>query len=238
LRGLKAIFKKQIKDIMKNMSVLIQFIIFPVVAFAMTELVVDDNFNMPRTIFVTMMASVFVGMALITVSAGIIAEDREKKSLRFLIMAGVKPSAYLLGIGGVILLVSLLPTLAFGLIGRFSREEFVLFVAVMVSTIGASILLGLTVGIFANNQQAAMGLAMPIAVVLGFGPMISSFNGQVAQIFSPFYTQQLNVVVDNFYSVNGSHTGTSLWQPFTIIWANIAVLIALFTFAFMKKSLN
>jgi ABC-type Na+ efflux pump permease subunit len=39
MRNVKAIFKKQLKDIIKNMGVLVQFIIFPAVAFAMTELV-------------------------------------------------------------------------------------------------------------------------------------------------------------------------------------------------------
>jgi len=238
MRSVKATFKKQIKDIMKNMSVLIQFIIFPVVAYAMTVLIARGDENIPDTMFTTMMAAVFVGMSLISTVAGIIAEDREKKSLRFLVMAGVKPTSYLLGIGGVIFSVSLLPAIAFSMIGGFRGHELIVFMSVMMSGVVASILVGSTIGIFAKNQQAATGLAMPIAMVLGFGPIAAGFNEQVERMFSIFYTQQLNVVIDNFYAISGYYSEVSLWQPFAIIWGNISVLVVLFMLVYTKKGLK
>ena len=238
MRSVKATFKKQIKDLAKNTSVLVQFIIFPVVAFAMTELIARGDDNIPDTMFTTMMAAVFVGMSLIPTVAGIIAEDREKKSLRFLVMAGVKPTSYLLGVGGVIFIVSLLPATAFSIIGGFRGVEFGIFMSVMMSGVVASILLGSTIGIFAKNQQAATGLAMPIAMVLGFGPIAAGFNEQVERIFSIFYTQQLNVVIDSFYTISGYHSEMALWQPFAIIWGNVAVLTVLFILAYTKKGLK
>jgi len=238
MNSVKAVFKKQVKDTYKNMSVLIQFIIYPAVAFAMTALVDVSDMGMPNAIFTTMLASVFVGMALVPGVATIIAEDREKKSLRFLVMAGVKPSVYLLGVGGVTFIASLFPSIAFAFIGGFYGQKFWVFIAVMMSGVTASILLGSTIGIFAKNQQAATGLAMPIAMVLGFGPMIAGFNEQVARWFSPFYTQQLNVVIDNFNTVGDYQSGTSLWQPFAIMWANVVVLAVLFILTFAKKGLR
>ena len=245
MSSVKAIFKKQIKDIYKNTSVLIQFIIYPVVAFAMTALVARGDMvntgesGMSENMFITMMASVFVGMGLIPFVANIVAEDKEKKSLRFLVMAGVKPYGYLLGIGGVVFFASLFPALAFTIMGRFSGEEFWIFLAVLMSGVVASTILGLAIGIHAKNQQAATGLAMPAAMVLGFGPIIAPFNAQVERIFSFFYTQQLNVVMDSFYSVTGHQSDTGLLlESFGIIGANIAVLIVLFVIAFAKKGLN
>jgi len=194
---------------------------------------------MPQTIFITMMAATFVGMALIPFVAGIVSEDREKKSLRFLVMAGVKPHDYLLGVGGVVLFASLFPSLAFGLMGRFSLGELAVFIAVMVSAASASILLGLTIGIFAQNQSASTGLAMPAAMLLGFGPTIAPFNEQVARVLGIFYTQQLNAVMAGFQTVSGSPPDPGLvLQSFVVIWANIAVLAVLFAFAFIKKGLR
>lgn len=43
----------------------------------------DDNH------FVTMFATMFIGMSLISAVSAVIAEDREKKSRRFLMIAGV-----------------------------------------------------------------------------------------------------------------------------------------------------
>ena len=246
MRSIKAIFKKQLKDIYKNMAVLAQFVVFPLVALAMTELVArGDNIvdlagaGMSENMFITMMSAAFVGMALVPFVAGIIAEDKEKKSLRFLIMAGIKPPGYLLGIGGVVVFVSLFPAVAFSLMGRFSGSEFWLFMAVLMSGVVASTILGLTIGIVTKNQQTAVGLAMPIAMVLGFGPIIAPFSEPIGRVFRIFYTQQLNVVMDSFYSVTGVQPPVGLlWESFGIIWANVAVLVILFVIAFARKGLR
>ena len=237
MRSVKAVFKKQVKDIKENITVLIQFIIFPAIAWFMTKFVASaDDFGGPDTMFVTMFAAIFVGMALIPTVAGIVAEDRERRSLRFLVMAGVKPQAYLLGIGGVIFFVSLLPAFAFTWLGGFAGEEFWLFMAAMMSGVIASTLLGLTIGILAKNQQAATSLSMPAALVFGFGPLIAMFNERIGELFRFFYTQQLDVVMSGLM---GSYdTGVSLQQSFATIWANVAVLAALFVVAFGKKGLK
>ena len=99
MRITKAIFTKQAKDLLKNPMVLVMFIIFPAVAFIMTMLIDMEGF-LNNNLFVTMMAAIFAGMGLITASAEAIAEDTERKSLRFLVLAGVKPHQYLLGVGG------------------------------------------------------------------------------------------------------------------------------------------
>ena len=230
MRSVQAIFTKQAKDMTKNFSVLIMFVIFPLVAFGMTHFVAQSNDDIPDTMFVTMMASIFVGMALIQSASTIIAEDREKKSLRFLVIAGVKPLAYLLGIGGVIFIASVFSSLAFGYIGGFSQDEFVAFMAVMMSGTIASIILGATIGIYAKNQQAATGLSMPIAIVLGFGPMVAQFNEGVENVVGFFYTYQINVVVNDFTA--------GLARPLIVIWANIALLGILFGLAYRKKGLR
>jgi len=230
MRSVQAIFVKQAKDMTKNFSVLSMFVIFPLVAFAMTHFVARGNYDISDTMFTTMMASVFAGMALIQVACSVIAEDREKKSIRFLIIAGVKPLAYLMGIGGVILIASLISSLAFGYIGGFAQDEFIAFMLVMMSGAIASIILGATIGIYAKNRQAASGLSMPFAVLLGFAPMVAQFNERVESFVGFIYTQQINVVVNDF--------SAGLVQPLTVIWLNIAVLAVLFVIAYAKKGLS
>lgn len=230
MRSIKAIFIKQTKDMFKNFSVLMMFIVFPLVAFAMTALTDGRLEGVSDNMFTTQMASIFIGMALIMSSAGIIAEDRETKSLRFLIIAGVNPHSYLLGIGGVIFIASLITSVAFGFIGSFKQKEFLFFMAIMMSGTIASILLGAIVGIFSKNQQAASGMSLPLAMVLGFGPMAAQFNEHAEKIFSIFYTQQINVVVNNFSG--------GISKPIIIIWINIAVLAVLFALLYGKKGLR
>jgi len=230
MRNARAIFTKQVLDLLKNYMVLIQYIIFPLVALVFTELVAKADDTIPDSLFVTMFAGIFSGMTLVSTTVSIIAEDRERKSLRFLIMAGVRPSEYLLGIGGVVLCASLVVSVAFALMGAFAGREFVVFVSVMVLASVASILLGATIGILSKNQQAATAVGMPIAMILGFGPMIAMFNETAGKVFGIFYTQQMSVITSDF--------SASLTKPLLIILANIAVLLVLFMVAYKKKGLR
>ncbi|MCL2367323.1 MAG: ABC transporter permease [Oscillospiraceae bacterium] len=245
MSSFKAIFKKQFKDTLKNMGTLINFIIFPLVAFAMSMLVVVEFEGVPEDIaqmlsanmpnLVTMMAAVFAGMGLIPAVTGIISEDIEKKSLRFLHMAGVKPAGYLLGVGGITFMFSIGTAIAFGLISDFVGRDFWIFVASILSGVAASIVLGATIGITSQNQQSATALAMPIALILGFGPMMAQFNDTIARVLHIFYTQQLNVIAD-YLAVSGVET--PLWQSFAIIWVNVAVLGIIFAIVYKKKGLK
>jgi len=229
MRITKAIFTKQAKDLLKNPMVLVMFIIFPVVAFIMTMLI-DMEGYLNNNLFVTMMAAIFAGMGLITASAEAIAEDTERKSLRFLVLAGVKPHQYLLGIGGFFLLAGTVTSVIFALIGDFTLQEVFKFLAIMVAGVAASILLGATIGMYAGNRQTATALGMPAAMLVGFTPMIASFNETVERFANILYTQQINVIVNDF--------SASLWRPLLVVAANIAVLTILFIIAYKKKGLK
>ena len=225
-----AIFTKQAKDMFKNPMVLVMFIVFPVVAFVMTQLVATSNDDTPNNMFVTMMAAIFAGMCLITSAAGYIAEDIESKSLRFLILAGVKPHQYLLGTGGFLLLAGTVTSVLFALIGDFTATETLKFLIIMITGTAASIILGTSIGMLSKNQQAATSLGMPVAMLLGFSPMIATFNETVEKFAGIFYTQQINVIVNDF--------SIGLLRPLLVILANIIVFTALFVAAYRMKGLK
>ncbi|MDR0983644.1 MAG: ABC transporter permease [Ruminococcus sp.] len=229
MRSAKAIFNKQLRDTFKNRMVLVQFFIFPIMAFIMTELVAKSDDTIPNNIFVTMFGAMFVGMMPLMTSAVAIAEDREHKSLRFLIMAGVKPWEYLFGIAGFFLLLSSIASVIFGLIGGFKGIEFFKFLIVLIIGAVASTILGAVIGIISKNQQAATALGMPVAMVFAFCPMISEFDKTVEKVSSIFYTQQINILVNDF--------SVSMMKPFLIIAANVVVFAILFIIVYSKKGI-
>ncbi len=230
MRSVKALFIKQAKDILKNPMVLVQFLVFPVVAWVMTELVAKASPDIPDGMFVAMMAPIFAGMALITAMAGVIAEDIENKSLRFLVMAGVKPHEYLLGTGGFTLLAGVLVSIWFGLIGGFAGEELAKFLLVMIASVVASLLLGAAIGMLSKNQQTATAIGVPVAMLIGFLPMIATFNESIERVASVLYTQQLNVIVND--------SAANLPEAMLVMGLNGVVLVALFIVAYKKKGLR
>jgi ABC-2 type transport system permease protein len=230
MRSIGTIFIKQAKDMIKNPSVLVMFVVFPAVALIMTLMVAKPSEEIPSNLFVTMMAAIFVGMGLITSMSAIIAEDIEKKSLRLLVIAGVKPHEYLIGVGGFILLAGTITSMVFAVIGDFTSIEFIKFLIVLIMGAAASIVLGATVGILSKNQQAATALGMPVAMILGFTPMIAAYNETVEKIASVMYTQQLNVVVNDF--------SANFTKAIAVIGVNIMVLTVLFVIAYRKRGLR
>jgi ABC-2 type transport system permease protein len=71
---------------------------------------------------------------------------------------------------------------------------------------------------------------MPVAMLVGFTPMIAAFNETVEKFAGFLYTQQINVIVNDF--------SVSLYRPLLAITANIAVLTVLFVTAYKKRGLK
>ena len=79
MRNVTAILKKQWKDTLKNKNVLIQFVMFPVLAVIMTFAV--EMPGLPRNYFVYMFASMYIGMAPLIATTEVLAEEKEKHTI-------------------------------------------------------------------------------------------------------------------------------------------------------------
>jgi len=230
IRRIMAVLKKQIHDTLKNKTVLIQFIMFPVMALVMTNTISSSGIS--ATYFVTLFATMYVGMAPMTSIASIISEEKEHNTLRVLLMSNVKPTEYLLGVGIYIFGICSVGSLAFGLIGRFSGAELIRFVLVLMVGIIASILIGSAIGMMAKNQMGATSVAIPVMMVFSFLPMISMFNESVGRFSKIIYTQQIN------YLVSDLSVGNFRWDRFAIIGGNMILYLGMFVYAYRKKGLE
>ena len=112
-----AIFKKQLKDTLQNKTVLIQFIMFPLLTLIMNHTITLEG--MPENFFVNLFATMYIGMAPLTSIAAVISEEKEKNTLRVLMMSNVKPYEYLLGIGSYIWLACMLGAAIICTAGRY-----------------------------------------------------------------------------------------------------------------------
>jgi ABC-2 type transport system permease protein len=224
--------KKQFKDTLKNKETLIQFVMFPVIALLFTLLMPNIEMPIPEGMFVTMFAAMYVGMVPLVNMASIISEEREKKSLKMLIMSNVKPHEYLIGVGTYVIVLCGLGSLAFGLIGGFSGAELFRFVSVMIAGTLVSLLLGSGIGILAKNQGAATALAMPIAIIPAFLPMFSMFNETVNSVARVLYVQQI------FHMLGDLSAANFTYDRFIVIGVNLMIFLFVFIFAYKKADLK
>lgn len=229
MRIISGIFEKQVKDILKNIQVLVLFLVFPIVALVMTNAIPEEMGQ--STFFISIFASMhFVFTPLVAV-VSIIAEEKEKGTLRTLIMSNVKPLDYLISIGGCMFVCTAISGLSFALIGGYTGERLVNFIIAMVIGSSCSIILGLTLGGFSKNTAAANALAVPIGMIFGFLPMIAAFNDIVMKISKFTYGQQVsNLIASTSLDISLSSA--------LIILANLFIIFIAFVFVFRKNRIE
>lgn len=230
MKNIKAIFIKQILDTIKNKTVFIQFLMFPVMAIIMETAVKLED--MPEHFFAKLFAVMFVGMAPLTCMSAIIAEEKEKNTLRALMMSNVKPWQYIISVGTYIFIMCMVGTAVFAVLGEYSGAELARFILSIIAGIILSEIIGAVIGIFSRNQMAATSLTIPIMMVFSFVPMLSMFNESIKRFAGVIYSQQISDLI------NGIGTSEVSAKSIIVIAVNFIIGIVLFAMAYKKKGLE
>lgn len=195
-----AILWKQLKDTLKNKTILIQFIMFPVITLVMENTI--ELQGMPDHFFANLFAIMYVGMAPLTSMSAIISEEKEKNTLRVLQMCNVKFYEYLLGNGIYVISICMLGSLVIGMAGGYRGAQLGGFLLIMFLGQSISVLLGATVGILSKNQMAATAVTVPVMMVLAFLPMLSMFNETISKVAKFVFSSQLHMLLNDLGNIN------------------------------------
>ena len=114
MKNIIAVFLKQLSETLKNKTTLIQFVMLPLMAVIMENLVKLED--MPEHFFALMFAPMFIGMAPLTCMSSIISEEKEQNTLRVLVMSNVRPFQYLTGTGVYVFIMCLAGIGVFGVL--------------------------------------------------------------------------------------------------------------------------
>ena len=228
MRNSLIIIKKQLKDTLKNKTVLIQFILFPIMVLIMENAVKMDG--MPELFFTKLFSIMYIGMAPLTSVASIISEEKEKNTLRVLTMANVKPWQYLVGVGFYVWIICMLG--AGVMASGIKKEDIPFYLLIMAVGFVISILAGACIGILSRNQMTATSIVMPVMLVFGFSPMLAMFNESIEKVARFAYTQQLRKLMDDMTPGGINADGAC------ILAVNAMLMVVLFFIAFRKKGLE
>lgn len=230
MKNIKAVFMKQILDTIKNKTVFIQFLMFPIIAVVMENAVKIEE--MPEHFFAKLFAVMFIGMAPLSCMSAIISEEKEKNTLRALMMSSVKPWQYLVSVGAYIFIMCMVGMSVFAVLCEHKGKALTIFIFCTAFGIILSELAGAAIGIFSKNQMAATSLTLPIMMIFSFSPMLSMFNETIKKIAGITYLQQISNIL------NGIVMSEISAKSVVIIAANFAVGLVLFTAAYKKKGLE
>ncbi len=219
-----AILWKQLKDTLKNKTILIQFLMFPCMTVIMENAISIDG--MPEHFFANLFAVMYVGMAPLTAMSAIIAEEKEKNTLRVLHMCNVNAFEYLLGNAIYIVFICMMGSLVIAFAGGYRGNELLTFMLIMFVGHTISMLAGAAIGAFSANQMMATSLTVPVMMIFSFLPMLSMFNDTIGKVAKYFYSEQLYLLINNLSSIEiGPET-------ITILGVNIFLILSCFIIAY------
>ena len=230
IKHVKVILWKQIKDTLKNKTILIQFIMFPILTVIMENAI--EIQGMPEHYFALMFGVMYVGMAPLTSMATIISEEKGSNTLRVLLMSNVKPVEYLLGVGIYIWVICMIGACVIGVAGKYSGSALGSFIVIMGIGILVSILIGAAIGTWSKNPMMATSVSIPVMLIFSFLPMLSMFNEGIAKVAKIIYSQQMNLLLGQVENVQIG------WEPVAVIGGNILVAAVLFVVAYRRSGLE
>ena len=228
MNNIYTVFLKQARETLKNKAILIHFVMFPILAIIMdTTVKIDD---MPEHFFAKMFAVMFVGMAPLACMSSVISEEKEKNTLRVLMMSNVKPVQYLLGIGSYIWIMCMIGTVVFTVLGGYQGADIAGFMLTMAAGIIISILVGAIIGIISKNQMAATSVTIPVMMIFSILPMLAMFNETIEKVAEFTYSQQISVLVNSNFE--------GMTDSIIVMAINFIVAVVLFFAAYFKKGME
>lgn len=224
---IEAVLWKQVKDTFKNKEVLIQFLMFPLMTVIMENSI--EIAGMPEHFFANLFGIMYVGMAPLTATAAIIAEEKEKNTLRVLQMCNVKATEYLVGNGIYIVSACAVGSLIIGLAGGYKGSELLTFIGIMLLGHVISFLAGAAIGVISKSQMMATALTMPVMMIFAFLPMLAMFNETIGKGAKYVFSQQLYLLMNDLQGLTiEAETGI-------ILAGNITLIVGAFLVAYRER---
>ena len=228
MRTTISILNKQCRDSLSNLPSMMILIIYPVVAFIMVMAL--GNEEGMSSMFISMFATMHCSFVPLVLSSTIISEEKEKGTLRALIMSGVGRINYLLSISLFVIISVMLLSCAFLLMDSFTPEAILKFLVAMLCGTVISTLTGLCVGISSKNVAAANGLAVPVGLVFALLPMMAQFNDTIAKVARFTYSRQISMIIEG--------GGDVTFETLIICGAYAVALSVLLMIIFKKKGIE
>lgn len=232
IHKIKALFKLGIEDLCKNMNVFI-YIIMPI-GFALLYSNMD---LLGKEYIFSLCVLLMLAMVPVALMGTIIAEEKEKNTLRTLMLNDVKATEILFAKALICMLFVVVDSLIMFFIIGLSMEHFLLYQLVCLFVGIAVILFGAVVGLLAKNQMSAGLLSLPFMFLL----MAPLFTGMVqSDIFSKISsflpTDAMMEILDHI--AKGTMTISNVGSSFLIILVWLAGSIVLFNIVYKKVGVD
>lgn len=233
MKRIGAILIKETQDIRTNANVTYMYAM-PVLLTVLWDRFIPDMPQGFALAFGLMFLVVMVGMY---VPSMIIAEEKEKHTLEVLMLSPATPVEVFTG-KGILTLISIMVTAVILILitGTGAQYLGVIFVGMFIVSIFA-ILLGMIVGILAQNQMSTGIIGLPIYLVLLLAPQFSGMGSGIMDMIAKFlptyhFLHMLRMAIDEGLGLE------SMLGQLGVLAASAAVSFVVLLILYRKKGIQ
>lgn len=229
---IKALFKLGIEDLTKNMNVFI-YVIMPL-AFA---LLYSNIGAMPAEFLFSLCVLLNLSMVPVALMGTIIAEEKEKNTLRTLLLNDVNGFEILFAKASICMMFVIFNNLFIYYIAGLPLEDFILYQLVALFVSLAVIFFGAFVGLLAKNQMSAGLLSMPFMFLFMAPIFIEMIQNDIATKISSILPTDAMMTIFRKVS-EGTAEISTIGMPIFIIGIWLIGSILLFNFVYKKVGVD
>ena len=225
IRKMFAVLKKQTMDTGMLRSVALQFLFYPLIL-----LLFSDSEN-AKTAVLSALAPMFIGSSPMLTVNSIMREDKSTGTLKALMLASVRPTQYMAGVGLFLIMTSAVASLLIGLLGGFEGLFLILFVAIMLMGSVSTILLGSAFSMRGGYRANAVTFIVVLSTLNGMIPILETVYPFVYKVTQFWYTQQIERAI----SLLCADTTVGLGHSALIIGFNLVVFLFALVFSYRNN---
>ncbi|WP_339217248.1 ABC transporter permease [Ornithinibacillus sp. FSL M8-0202] len=226
-----AIFNKDLKDLSKNMyvsSVLIMPIVLAFLYSNMGEVTIELHY-------------LVINMTLASVTAfiqcAVIAEEKEKHTLRGLMLSPASLTEILTGKSLVSFFLSIIAIVVCAMITGYEPTNLPVIAVALVISMLFYLALGTIMGLLSRTVLEASVIFLPIIFLFGFGSLLVLLVEQYPALSFIEYLPNIQLV-EIAYDVEAGLGFGDVWLNLVILLAWAAVLSLLTAFVYKKKEMD
>ncbi|GAA0179992.1 ABC transporter permease [Clostridium sediminicola] len=227
MKKVNALFIKETKDLKKNANILLMSAL-PIIF----SLIYSRLFKSSEGVSMILATCTNMNFCMVAsfVIAMLIAEEKEKNTLKTLMLSGVSPMEFLLGKALVTILIANFSNIFIFIIFGLDFQYFVQFFIVGLILSISMVIIGAVIGLLSKNQMASGTVGMPITMGFLIIPTLASLNKTFEIIANFIPTYHANKLMENL--INGE---SLLSGKVSILVLLVWIVIASLAFAYVYK---
>ncbi len=232
LRKIRALLKKEVKGLPKNKNIFLMCLlpIFFSVAYVNVFGGSSNENELPKTEVLFMCLGMNLILVCSYIIAMLIAEEKEKNTLRTLMLSGVTPLEFFAGKMLITVLISEISNIIIFFVVGIDSQYLGIYLLLTTLVIFCMVGLGGAIGIIAPNQMTTGVVGLPILMILYFIPVMAMVNDSLKNISKYLPNYSMKLMLDKII-LGGTLGSEAIFQTMVIfVWIILSVVIFAVTY--------